>query len=181
MTHWIYLWINCSHSAHCLDQICQRRSHSAGWRFGLMCGVILPPCGFDASLLTWVVFEVTQIYCGDSKKWTTALLRRALSLLRPELTEIMKSTARAVWYKQELARQRLPCFSPPRSDFKRWLIKLRWIKSLVPNMASTDRKTCFSIFFGIIYFNILHSFWIWKRLQSKALTKEVLLSSTRHW
>lgn len=42
-----------------------------------------------------VVFEVIQIYYGDSKNWTSALLRGALSLLRPELSKIMKPTAKS--------------------------------------------------------------------------------------
>lgn len=116
-------------------KICQRRSHGAGYRFSFMYGVVLPPCGSSASLLTRVIFEVIQIYYCDSKNWTSALLRRALSLLRPELTKIMKPTAKSCLASARTGKTVSPS---PRSDFKRWLIELRWIKSLMPNAAHTD-------------------------------------------
>ncbi len=119
-----------------------------------MCGPILPPCGCEASLLSLVAFEVIQIYCGDSKNWTSALLRGALSLLRRGLTEIMKVAAKSCLISARSGNTEALVFPPPRSDFKRWLITLRWIIYLMSHIAHTDRKTCFRICEDCLFQNI---------------------------
>lgn len=46
-----------------------------------MCGVTLPPCGVNLSLLNQTdFFEVIQIYYSDSQNGESALFQRALSL-----------------------------------------------------------------------------------------------------
>lgn len=95
VTHWVRLWINYSRCLHRWTKSV-RNDHTA--QAGDLASCVMLYCPHVATIrhaVLRVVFEVIQIYYGDSKNWTSALLRGALSLLRPELSKIMKPTAKS--------------------------------------------------------------------------------------